>query len=1121
MANVFLNDLKLQKVWDAIRKNFYPVPPESGTAQPPTPAMEGDITIAFGRYTSGQYQGYFNSIVSTIGDGKVTTSKLADSAVTKAKLATGAIDPVVTWGNGTTAGPTITIRAGKDTSVSKAVPVATAIYSGVITTTTQTVSGDKTFKGNILSEQNIEALYGMSAHGHADLSIAAGGGVGTVTCISVNDAVKEPDGTGMITLDDYPTLTVYNADKTQINSAISQINSKIPIAATASNQLADKEFVNSSINTATATFRGTYTAASDTEAAAQTALAGITTKDLNDYAFVKVENTPQTGVDKYKRYKYNGNNWVYEYTLNNSSFTASQWDAINSTITSAKVDAFNAKYDKPSGGIPKSDLASDVRISLGKADSALQRSNFVSIGDHDTPVYFDASGYGQVIDALSIPGNIESTGGGVAAHGHAELSVSAGGGSGTTTAVRIGNGSPIEAVDGVVTIPTAQISQQPDGTIALGGVAIAVKGLGSFAYRSSINLTEVVGATDVVSSLSNAIGQTHAMAEDNSENIAAHDERILDLESYFDGASAKYALDSDKVDGHHYSELVTAIGISGKTITWSKGDTAQTPITVPYAKESTTLETESLTNQEFIFRNSPKTIGADSLKLDRIFGRTVVWNQLAAIASTSKTGTYRSISLTDYRDGTYKLNGTADSNTSIYITLGQNTCYENHKYYISVGHSNGQLSFDIGGYSNWYQTPATNTSKIATCKTTYTGTFELTLGSIGTVYDNFMVYPIFVDLTLLYGANAISGLTDAQLIAKFEKDYQGYHSYNPGQLINNAAEGLETVGFNLWDEEWINGYVGNNGELIYGSGHAVTNLIPVIGGNSYYWNEGYHPTNGYIVGYDSSLNYLGLLATIATSASFTMPQNCSYVRIQYNGSFNTVINYKFNFNLSDPNRNGQYEPYKRNVLDLHLEEFEVKDSQGNIITITGGLGDADNQRDEIIAGTRFIKRTAVRAYQSGDESDTTVKTDGTNTRYALATPETYELVSPIPTAMPAGTTERRLPEDTSDSVLAPFCADTTYGTNPGDILASGIAWEKIWGRPTIAHDKSNVSLTTLDRHVIKIGDKELYLIFSVGSDGTSYTLRVATGLNNGVYENEQVFNFATIDDTTINNICHL
>lgn len=52
-------------------------------------------------------------------------------------------------------------------------------------------------------------------------------------------------------------------------------------------------------------------------------------------------------------------------------------DHINNTtvhITSAERTAWNGKgsYSKPSGGIPKSDLASDVQTSLGKADSALQ-----------------------------------------------------------------------------------------------------------------------------------------------------------------------------------------------------------------------------------------------------------------------------------------------------------------------------------------------------------------------------------------------------------------------------------------------------------------------------------------------------------------------------------------------------------------------------------------------------------------------------------------------------------------------------------------------------------------------------------------------------------------------------
>ena len=40
-------------------------------------------------------------------------------------------------------------------------------------------------------------------------------------------------------------------------------------------------------------------------------------------------------------------------------------------VTKAKQDGWNAKYDKPNGGIPKTDLASAVQASLDKADKAL------------------------------------------------------------------------------------------------------------------------------------------------------------------------------------------------------------------------------------------------------------------------------------------------------------------------------------------------------------------------------------------------------------------------------------------------------------------------------------------------------------------------------------------------------------------------------------------------------------------------------------------------------------------------------------------------------------------------------------------------------------------------------
>ena len=147
-------------------------------------------------------------------------------------------------------------------------------------------------------------------------------------------------------------------------------------------------FVNSSIATATATFRGTNDTAT-TESAFLT-WANSLTHDLNDYVFWKTADS--VGNVVYKRYKYNGTSWAFEYDLNNSSFTAAQWSAINSGITSTLVAAFNAKYDKPAGGIPKEHLDSSVQTSLGKADTALQAafagsSNIVTLGTITTGVW--------------------------------------------------------------------------------------------------------------------------------------------------------------------------------------------------------------------------------------------------------------------------------------------------------------------------------------------------------------------------------------------------------------------------------------------------------------------------------------------------------------------------------------------------------------------------------------------------------------------------------------------------------------------------------------------------------------------------------------------------------------
>lgn len=183
---------------------------------------------------------------------------------------------------------------------------------------------------------------------------------------------------------------------TTLTGRIGDIRDIIPSAASASNQLADKAFVNSSIATATAEFRGTYDSLAELQAVSA---------DDNDYGYVRT--TDAAGNTVFKRYKYASGSWVFEYDLNNSSFTASQWAAINSAITAELVEKLRAlptnatltellngkqgviadldtiranataggtAYQKPAGGIPKSDMSPEVQSSLGKADSAVQES---------------------------------------------------------------------------------------------------------------------------------------------------------------------------------------------------------------------------------------------------------------------------------------------------------------------------------------------------------------------------------------------------------------------------------------------------------------------------------------------------------------------------------------------------------------------------------------------------------------------------------------------------------------------------------------------------------------------------------------------------------------------------
>lgn len=124
-------------------------------------------------------------------------------------------------------------------------------------------------------------------------------------------------------------------------SDINNIKGKIPNTASLTNQLADRDYVDSSIATASATFRGTYNLVTDlglTPIATQEQIASALATKMsslsitpanNDYAYVQIpisDGTP-TKIADIDRYKYNGSVWGYEYGIDNSGLIMTADDA--------------------------------------------------------------------------------------------------------------------------------------------------------------------------------------------------------------------------------------------------------------------------------------------------------------------------------------------------------------------------------------------------------------------------------------------------------------------------------------------------------------------------------------------------------------------------------------------------------------------------------------------------------------------------------------------------------------------------------------------------------------------------------------------------------------------------
>ena len=351
--------------------------------------------------------------------------------------------------------------------------------------------------------------------------------------------------------------------------------------------------------------------------------------------------------------------------------------------------------------------------------------------------------------------------------------------------------------------------------------------------------------------------------------------------------------------------------------------------------------------------------GTDGLaKINNVKGKSVVWNQLQYPRGAGTT-TNGDLTFTSNSDGSVVVNGTAGSSNVDYSLPAVN--YINGHKYLRRGCPSGGV---VDG-SNKYMLGSTRTTVMAPDRgeggVIFTAGETVSNSCIIRIYagvsvENIKFWPQNIDLTLMFGAG-----NEPATVEEFEALYPlPYYDYNAGEIISNKTEQVVARGFNQWDEEWESGgYDANTGEKITNN-YAIRskNFIRVFPNVDYYLTS---PTASWVFFYDADKRFLYRSGN-SQGHIIETPSDCRYITFicGYSSSPVTSYNHDICINLSDASRNGTYEPYKTNTIELNLPTLTGKlNGEGESVTVfPDGLKSAGSVYDEIV-GNKAIKRVGV------------------------------------------------------------------------------------------------------------------------------------------------------------------
>lgn len=400
------------------------------------------------------------------------------------------------------------------------------------------------------------------------------------------------------------------------------------------------------------------------------------------------------------------------------------------------------------------------------------------------------------------------------------------------------------------------------------------------------------------------------------------------------------------------------------------------------------LKSDITTDREIMFDKSGglNDIDSGSANLSRVQGNTIAWNQLGN--GIMVTGSHAEISGKTSNGFT----STAQASSEEKQVLQRDVFTKiNHVYYYAFDYTS-TLAFKVqdmnqGGLVYDATSSFVHVSKIGVreVSTSYIPMYWYLYTTTSQTWTLVVKNYVVVDLTGIYGAG-----NEPTSVAQFEADYQQwfgkpltYEPYVAGSLRNVMMSAIKTTGFNQWDEEWevggIDRETGNN--TTRNDCIRTKNYIKIFKGLQYYIRNIRYNSNAniYILYYDANKNFLESSNAITTSRNIPIKNNAEYIRFYYYAV--TTYHNDICINISDPDKNGTYEPYRENIAPLPITTLTGKlNGEGESVTIfPDGMKSAGSVRDEIFVENGVVK--AIKRVGSVDMGSLYYSEYGTKVRY--------------------------------------------------------------------------------------------------------------------------------------------